>query len=145
MEILDKIFCWINSNIKNVQSYSKDSQNTELILAYYNGYETALKEMKKEVVKIKQEKEGGISMEVENKEIAIKGIALFLQEKAVGIKEICDEIKVDGKVYDSEIIALNTIIENMKKIIGSFEACRNLPNKENTKDNSINEQKEKEQ
>ena len=90
MEILDKIFCWINSNIKNVQSHSKDSRNTELILAYYNGYETALKEMKKEVVKIKQEKEGGISMEVENKEIAIKGIALLLKEKAVGIKEICD-------------------------------------------------------
>ena len=37
MEILDKIFCWINSNIKNVQSHSKDSRNTELILAYYNG------------------------------------------------------------------------------------------------------------
>ncbi|MBS5863303.1 MAG: hypothetical protein KIC54_01275 [Clostridium sp.] len=144
MEILDKIFCWINSNIKNVQSHSKDSRNTELILAYYNGYETALKEMKKEVVKIKQEKEGGISMEVENKEIAIKGIALLLKEKAVGIKEICDEIKVDGKVYDSEIISLNTVTENMKTIIGSLEACKNLSNENNTKDNSINEQKEKE-
>lgn len=144
MEILDKIFCWINSNIKNVQLHSKDSRNTELILAYYNGYETALKEMKKEVVKIKQEKEGGISMEVENKEIAIKGIALLLKEKAVGIKEICDEIKVDGKVYDSEIISLNTVTENMKTIIGSLEACKNLSNENNTKDNSINEQKEKE-
>lgn len=144
MEILDKIFCWINSNIKNVQSHSKDSRNTELILAYYNGYETALKEMKKEVVKIKQEKEGGISMEVENKEIVIKGIALLLKEKAVGIKEICDEIKVDGKVYDSEIISLNTVTENMKTIIGSLEACKNLSNENNTKDNSINEQKEKE-
>lgn len=144
MEILDKIFCCINSNIKNVQSHSKDSRNTELILAYYNGYETALKEMKKEVVKIKQEKEGGISMEVENKEIAIKGIALLLKEKAVGIKEICDEIKVDGKVYDSEIISLNTVTENMKTIIGSLEACKNLSNENNTKDNSINEQKEKE-
>ncbi len=144
MEILDKIFCSINSNIKNVQSHSKDSRNTELILAYYNGYETALKEMKKEVVKIKQEKEGGISMEVENKEIAIKGIALLLKEKAVGIKEICDEIKVDGKVYDSEIISLNTVTENMKTIIGSLEACKNLSNENNTKDNSINEQKEKE-
>ena len=130
MEILDKIFCSINSNIKNVQSHSKDSRNTELILAYYNGYETALKEMKKEVVKIKQEKEGGISMEVENKEIAIKGIG--------------DEIKVDGKVYDSEIISLNTVTENMKTIIGSLEACKNLSNENNTKDNSINEQKEKE-
>jgi len=100
--------------------------------------------MKKEVVKIKQEKEGGISMEVENKEIAIKGIALLLKEKAVGIKEICDEIKVDGKVYDSEIISLNTVTENMKTIIGSLEACKNLSNENNTKDNSINEQKEKE-
>ena len=144
MEILDKIFCSINSNMKNVQSHSKDSRNTELILAYYNGYETALKEMKKEVVKIKQEKEGGISMEVENKEIAIKGIALLLKEKAVGIKEICDEIKVDGKVHDSEIISLNTVTENMKTIIGSLEACKNLSNENNTKDNSINEQKEKE-
>jgi len=145
MEILDKIFCSINSNIKNVQSHSKDSRNTELILAYYNGYETALKEMKKEVVKIKQEKEGGISMEVENKEIAIKGIALLLKEKVLGIKEICDEIKVDGKVYDSEIMAIRTVMADINEIIISLKACKNLPNTDIIKDNNINEQKEKKQ
>ena len=47
-------------------------------------------------------------------------------------------------MYDSEIISLNTVTEDMKTIIGSLEACKNLSNENNTKDNSINEQKEKE-
>lgn len=82
-------------------------------------------------------------MEKENKEIAIKGIALLLQEKAVGIKNICEDIKIDGKVYDSQIITLNTVTENMKKIIETFIACKDLPvkNKEDTKGTGINEQK----
>lgn len=82
-------------------------------------------------------------MDSKNKEIAIKGIALLLKEKAVGIKEISDEIKVDGKVYDSEIMALTTVLGDIKEIIISLETCKNLPNTYITKDNNNNEQKEK--
>lgn len=84
-------------------------------------------------------------MDSKNKEIVIKGISLLLKEKALGIKEICDEISVDGKVYDSEIITLTTVIEDIKEIIVSFEECKNLPNTYITKDTNINEQKEKKQ
>lgn len=82
-------------------------------------------------------------MDSKNKEIAIKGIALLLKEKALGIKDICDEIKVDGQVYDSEIMALTTVMEDIKEIIISLEVCKNLSNINITKDNNINEQKEK--
>ncbi len=57
MFALEKILWWINEEIKNVKHHVKDKRNTELILAYYNGYETALKEMKKEIVKIRKEEE----------------------------------------------------------------------------------------
>lgn len=57
MDPLQKILWWINSEIRNVKSHAKDKRNTSLIIAYYNGYETALKEMKKKVTKIKKEEE----------------------------------------------------------------------------------------
>lgn len=84
-------------------------------------------------------------MDSKNKEIAIKGIALLLKEKAVGIKEICEEIKIDGKVYDSELMALTTVIEDIKEIIISLKVCKNLPNTDIIKDININEQKKKKQ
>ncbi|CDE10236.1 unknown [Clostridium sp. CAG:354] len=84
-------------------------------------------------------------MDSKNKEIAIKGIAMLLKEKVLGIKEICDEIKVDGKVYDSEIMAIRTVMADINEIIISLKACKNLPNTDIIKDNNINEQKEKKQ
>lgn len=84
-------------------------------------------------------------MDSKNKEIAIKGIALLLKEKALGIKEICDEIRVDGKVYNSEIMSLKTVMEDIKEIIISLEVCKNLPNTDIIKNININEQKKKKQ
>lgn len=57
MEPINKILWWINEGIKNVKYHAKDKRNTSLMIAYYNGYETALKEMKKKVTKIKKEEE----------------------------------------------------------------------------------------
>ena len=57
MEAINKILYCINKSIKSVQHHSKDKRNSELILAYYNGYETALKEIKKTVIKTKKEEE----------------------------------------------------------------------------------------
>lgn len=84
-------------------------------------------------------------MDSKNKEIAIKGIALLLKEKALGIKEICDEIRVDGKVYNSEIMSLKTVMEDIKEIIISLEVCKNLLNTDIIKNININEQKKKKQ
>lgn len=82
-------------------------------------------------------------MDSKNKEIAIKGIALLLKEKALGIKEICDDMRIEGKVYDSEIMAITTVMEDINEIIISLKACKNLPNTDIIKDNNNNEQKEK--
>lgn len=55
MDPIEKILWWIKEGIKNVRSHRTDKRNTELILAYYDGYEAALKEIKKKVTKIKEE------------------------------------------------------------------------------------------
>lgn len=55
MTALEKKLWWINEEIKNVKHHAKDKRNTELMIAYYDGYETALKEMKKEIIKIRKE------------------------------------------------------------------------------------------
>lgn len=57
MEMINKVLFWIDEGIKNVKEHSKDERNTELIEAYYKGFETALKEIKKKTIKIKKEEE----------------------------------------------------------------------------------------
>lgn len=55
MNPIEKILWWLNEEIKNVRYHRKDKRNTDLILAYYDGYEAALKEIKTKVTKIKKE------------------------------------------------------------------------------------------
>ena len=57
MESIDKILWYIDEEIKNVKQHSKDKRNNEIVLAYYKGYEAALKDLKKKTAKIKKEEE----------------------------------------------------------------------------------------
>lgn len=45
MEAIDKILWYIDEEIKNVKQHSKDKRNNEIVLAYYKGYEAALKDL----------------------------------------------------------------------------------------------------
>lgn len=65
MEIEDKILKWSEREIKNVKAHKKAKNNTELILAYYDGYETAMKELKKKIAKFKKEEEIGWQNKIE--------------------------------------------------------------------------------
>lgn len=57
MEVEDKALAWIEREIKNTKEHRKDKRNTEKILNFYDGYEAALKEVKKEILKFKKEEE----------------------------------------------------------------------------------------
>lgn len=66
-------------------------------------------------------------MNKKQQSIAIKGMALLLIEKANGIEEICKDIRFDGDFYDSQLLALNTILVDMQQVISSLNACKHLP------------------
>ena len=55
MDPVDKILWILNDSLKNVRSHSKDDRNNEVALAYYEGFEAALKDIKKKTLKIKEE------------------------------------------------------------------------------------------
>lgn len=55
MDKIEKILWWLDEAIKNVKHNKKDKRNTELVSAYYEGYNAALKEIKKKVITIEQE------------------------------------------------------------------------------------------
>lgn len=52
-----RVLFLINSRLKSVKEHIKDKRNNELMLAYYQGFEAALKDIKKKVNEVYEEQE----------------------------------------------------------------------------------------
>ena len=68
-----------------------------------------------------------IQLDEKEKHYIIKGLFKMLEEKAIGIKELCADGRISGEVYDCELEALSVTmmdIENIKDTLCLFKNLR---------------------
>lgn len=73
-----------------------------------------------------------IQLDEKDKQNVIKGLFKILDEKALGIKELCADGRISGAVYDCELEALSIAlmdIENIKDTLYLFKNIKEVDNK----------------
>lgn len=61
-----------------------------------------------------------------DKENIIKGLSKIIEEKAVGIKQLCAGGRIDGRIYDSELEALDIAMMDIESVKNTLSLFKNL-------------------
>lgn len=67
-----------------------------------------------------------IELDEMHKQEIIKGLYKLLEEKAIGIKQVCADGRITGQVYDCETETLSVILNDIEKIRETLIIFRDL-------------------